>query len=139
MRKNWIGTVVLVSVSIFAGLVFSQTREQALGQPVGSFAVPPQVNPQVVLQQQPELPKWCVHFVTLPPLQGEHLPRIQVITVVDTEAKKIAVYHLDISTGGLKLLSVRDIQPDLMLDQFNATSPLPSEITREMQRLDEKK
>ena len=131
MRRNWSGTAILVGISLTAGLLVAQTREQSLGQPGGFFME----APKVVVQQPPELPKWCVNFVTLPPLPGESLPRIQVITVVDTEGKKIAVYHLDISTGALRLLSVRDIQPDLALDQFNATSPLPTEITREIQRL----
>ena len=132
--KNWIGTVVLIGVSVTVGLFLSQTWEQVLGQPGNFFTE----APQVVLRQQAELPKWCVDFVTLPPLQGESLPRFRVITVVDTETKKIAVYHLDMSTGGVRLLSVRDIQPDLRLDQFNATSPLPSEIIREIQRIDGK-
>jgi len=135
--------VVLVSVSMIAGLLFSQIREQVFGQSVSAIGnaplVPTQPAPQVVVQQQHELPKCFVNIITLPPLNGESLPRLQVITVVDTEAKKIAVYHLDLSTGALKLLSVRDIQPDLMLDQFNATSPLPSEITREIQRLNDGK
>ena len=146
MKKNWIGTAILVSVSIVIGFFLSQTWEQVLGQPgigqPGGFFVetPPiaqQVAPQVVVRQQPELPKWAVDFVTLPPMQGESMPRFRLITVVDTEAKKIAVYHLEMTTGGVRLLSVRDIQPDLMLDQFNAMSPLPSEIIREMQRLQE--
>jgi len=147
MKKKWIGTVVLVSVSVVIGFFLSQTWEQVLGQhnfghPGGFFVegsqiAPQVVAPQVVVQQQGELPKWCVDFVSLPPLPGENMSRLRVITVVDTETKKIAVYHLDITTGALRLLSVRDIQPDLMLDQFNATSPLPSEIIREMQRLRE--
>jgi len=152
MQKNWMtqgyptgkssmGTAVLVVMSIAAGLLLSQSWEQVLGQPAGSvfknnLTEDPQVAPQVVVQKPAELPKWCVNFVTMPPLQGESLPRFQVITIVDTETKRIAVYHLDMSNGSLRLLSVRDIQPDLMLDQFNATSPLPSEIIREMQRLD---
>jgi len=142
MKKNWIGTAILVSVSIVIGFFLSQTWEQVLGQhnlgqPGGFFVEGTPVVPQVVVRQQPELPKWAVDFVTLPPMQGESMPRFRLITVVDTEAKKIAVYHMDMTTGGVRLLSVRDIQPDLMLDQFNAMSPLPSEIIREMQRLQE--
>jgi len=151
MKKNWIGTAILVSVSVVIGFFLSQTWEQvlgqhSLGQPVigqsgGFFVETPQVAqpvvPQVVMRQQPELPKWAVDFVTLPPMQGESMPRFRLITVVDTEAKKIAVYHLEMATGGVRLLSVRGIQQDLMLDQFNAMSPLPSEIIREMERLRE--
>jgi len=129
MKKNWMGTLVLVGMSMAAGLLLSQTREQVLGQPAGLTAG----APQVVVQQHPELPKCYVDCVTLP-LPGENIPRIRVITVVDTEAKKIAVYHMEMATGNLWLLSVRNIQPDLVLDQFNAKSPLPAELIRERQR-----
>ena len=141
MKKNWIGTIILVSVSIVIGFFLSQTWEQVHGQhnpgQPGFFVEGHQVAPQVIMQQPPELPKWLVDFVSLPPLPGEHIQRFRAITIVDTETKKIAVYHLDITNGALRLLSVRNIQQDLMLDQFNATSPLPSEIVREMQRLRE--
>ena len=144
MKRNWIGTIILVSVSIVIGFFLSQTWEQVHGQhslgqhnpgQPGFFMEGQQVVPQVVVQQQPEMPKWFVDFVSLPPLPGEHIQRFRAITIVDAETKKIAVYHSDITTGAVRLLSVRNIQPDLMLDQFNATSPLPSEIIREMQRL----
>jgi len=135
MRKSWIGTVVLVGASIAAGLLLSQMWEQVLGQPGGFFVESP--PPQVVVNQPTELPKCYVDFVTLP-IQGEALPRIRVITVVDTELKRIAVYHLEMATGKLWWLSTRDIQPELRVNQFNATSPLPSEISREIQRLEGK-
>ena len=135
MKKNWIGTVVLVGMSMVAGSLLPQMWEQVLGQPVG-FSVE---APQVVVNQPAELPKWCVDFVTLPPLQGETLPRIRVITVVDTESKRIAVYHMDLISGSVKLLTVRNIQPDLTLDQYNPTGLLPTEIMRDKQRLDGKR
>jgi transposase InsO family protein len=130
MRRNWIGAGVLVGLSIMSGLFLSQMWEHVLGQPVG-FSVE---APQIVVNQPAVLPKWCVDFVSLPQQQGGRPPEVRVITVVDTESKKIVVYHLNITTGALQLLSVRDIQPDLMINQFNATSPLPSEIMREVQR-----
>ena len=130
MSKNWIGMIVLVGASLVAGSFFSQIWEQVLGQPPVGFSAEP---PQVVVNQPAVLPKWCVDFVPLPPLPGESQPRFRVITVVDTETKKIAVYHLNITTGELWWLSTRDIQPDLMVNQFNATSPLPSDIRQELQ------
>jgi len=130
MRKNVIGTVILVGVSVAAGSLLSQMREQVLGQP-GGFSTP---APQVVVNQPAELPKCFVDFVTLPPLPGRDMPLTRVITVVDTEAKKIAVYHMDMVTGQLGLRGVRDIQPDLMINELNATSPTPREITAELQR-----
>jgi len=131
MRTNGIGTVVLVGVSMAAGLILSHVWEPVLGQP-GGFSV--EAPPQVVVRQQAELPKWCVDFTALPSPGGGPSP-VRVITVVDTETKKIAVYHMDMSTGGLHWLSTRNIQPDLAIDQFNARSPLPSELNQEILRL----
>jgi len=123
MKRNWIGTVVVVGVSMVAGLFFSQIWVQVLGQQ-GGFPVEQQPpSPQVVVKQQAELPKWCVDFAMVQ-------PGVRVITIVDTETKKIAVYHMDMATGGVVFKSIRDIQPDLMVDQFNALSPLPVEIMK---------
>jgi hypothetical protein len=135
MRRNWIGTVILVGMSMVAGLFLSQVWEPVLGQS-GGFSV--ETPPQVVVQQQAELPKCCVDFTDLPSPRGGPSP-IRVITVVDTEAKKIAVYHMELSTGGLRWLSTRDIRPDLTIHQFNALSPLPSELNQEILRLGETK
>ena len=120
MRRNWIGTVVLAGVSMVAGLLFSQIWEQVQGQNVGFSAEQP---PQVVVKQPAELPKWCVNFTMLQ-------PGVQVITIVDTERKKIAVYHMDMVSGGVKFKTLRDIQQDLILDQYNALTPLPTEILK---------
>jgi len=130
MAKNWIGTVVLVGMSMAAGLYLSQIWEPVLGQH-GSFSA----EVPVVVNQPAELPKLCVDFVTVTvPTQGGRPAEIRVITVVDTEAKKIAVYHLEMATGKLYWRSTRDIQPELMVNQFNAMPPLPSEIWQDVQR-----
>ena len=133
MRKSWIGTVVLVGVSMAAGSLLSQMWEPVHGQSAGFSVEAPPIAPQVVVSQPPELPKWFVDFVSLPPQPGR--PEIRVITVVDTETKRIAVYHLNVADGGLKLLSSRNIMPDLLLDQFNPKPPFPSELMLEAQRL----
>jgi hypothetical protein len=140
MRKNWISTVVLVGVSMVAGSFLSQMWEPVIGQPgigqSGGFSVetPTQVPKQVVVQQQTELPKCFVDFRQLP-FPGGAPSQILVITVVDTEAKKLAMYHGDMSNGAVTLLSTRYILPDLMMDEYNARTPLPSEINLEIQRM----
>ena len=131
--KNWIGTVVLVGISAAAGMFFSQIWEQVFGQAVG-FSVE---VPQVVVRPPAEMPKWCVDITDLPPQAGR--PGIRAITVVDTETKKFLFYHHNVIDGSLWLISTRNIAPDLMLDEHNAQSPLPSEIMREMQRLEQMK
>jgi len=132
MKRNGIGAVILVGVSVAAGLFLSQMWEPVLGQH-GGFST---ADPQIVVNQPAELPKLCVDFVTVTmPMQGGRPAEIRVITVVDTEAKKIAVYHLEMATGKLYCRSTRDIQPDLMVTQFNAMPPLPSEVWQDVQRL----
>jgi len=137
MRKNWIGTVVLVGVSVAVGMFLSQTWEQVHGQPVGFSMEAPQVAPQVVVQQPSELPKWFVDFTPSPQHWGK--PEIRVVTVVDTETKRILVYHLNLTDGGLWFLSSRNIQPDLMVDQHNPRPPFPSDLILERQRLEQVK
>ena len=52
----------------------------------------------------------------------------QQITLVDTRTRSLAVYHLDRTTGAIALKSVRQVQWDLQMDDFNSASPTPREI-----------
>ena len=52
----------------------------------------------------------------------------QQITVVDSRQRVIAVYHIDRVTGGLSLKSVRNIQHDLLIEDFNSEKPTPREV-----------
>lgn len=52
----------------------------------------------------------------------------QQLTVVDPAQRVIAVYHVDPASGELSLRSVRNIQWDLRMTQFNGSTPLPQEI-----------
>ncbi len=52
----------------------------------------------------------------------------QLLTVVDPRLRSIAIYHIDLTTGMVALKSVRNIQGDLMMSDFNGVSPLPREI-----------
>jgi hypothetical protein len=51
----------------------------------------------------------------------------QQVVLVDTSAKKMAVYQIN-GKGEIALKSVRNIAWDLRLDQFNALRPTPDEI-----------
>ncbi|HYO26163.1 MAG TPA: hypothetical protein VEQ85_14580 [Lacipirellulaceae bacterium] len=53
-----------------------------------------------------------------------------VLTVVQPQARVIAVYHIDRATGEINLKSVRDINFDLRLTDHNSGSPTPQEIRR---------
>jgi hypothetical protein len=130
MKASWIGSVVLAFICLTLGYLFSAAKDQAVGQQSGYPGMPP----QVVVRPHAELPKCIVDFA---PYEDPANPgrKLRVITVVDPEAKRIAVYHEELATGKVWWLSTRDIQPDLEIDQFNATSPLPSELQREIRRL----
>lgn len=52
----------------------------------------------------------------------------QQVVVVDTRQQSMAVYHVSGATGKIELKSVRKIQMDLAIEQFNASEPLPSEM-----------
>jgi hypothetical protein len=52
----------------------------------------------------------------------------QVVTVIDPRGRAMSVYHVELSTGEITLKSVRNIQWDLQMMDFNGTNPLPKEI-----------
>jgi hypothetical protein len=64
-------------------------------------------------------------LIALATSAGEHR---QQVTVIDPETRVLSVYHIDLSTGGVELKSVRNIHWDLQMVEFNGTSPLPREI-----------
>ena len=53
---------------------------------------------------------------------------VQQMVVVDTATKAISVYHVQQDTGIIVLKSVRRIDADLALDEFNAADPSPSKV-----------
>src|SRR5262245_32625493 len=52
----------------------------------------------------------------------------QQITVVDPRQRVLAVYHVDRVTGALSLKSVRHLQWDLLIEDFNSDKPTPREV-----------
>lgn len=52
----------------------------------------------------------------------------QQVVVVDTRLQSMAVYRVSGEDGKIQLKSVRKIQMDLAIEQFNASEPLPSEM-----------
>ncbi len=54
----------------------------------------------------------------------------QLLTVIDTRQRVMSVYRIEGATGKITLLSVRSIQWDLQLTEFNGEHPLPQEIRR---------
>jgi len=52
----------------------------------------------------------------------------QQVTVVDTKARAMSVYLVDPASGEIALKGVRRIDYDLLMEEFNSTSPTPREI-----------
>ena len=52
----------------------------------------------------------------------------QVVTVIDPRQRSMSVYHVELASGEITLKSVRNIQWDLQMMDFNGTTPLPKEI-----------
>ena len=59
---------------------------------------------------------------------------IQQITVIDSERRTMGVYYVDPQTGKISLRSVRNTQWDLLMDEYNGSSPTPREIRVLMDR-----
>lgn len=59
-----------------------------------------------------------------------------VVTVVDPDLGSLAVYHVDKISGDIELRSVRKIEWDLVLEEYNGckTSPHPAEIRSMLKR-----
>lgn len=50
------------------------------------------------------------------------------VTLIDVKSRVMAVYHVDRATGQIELKSVRNVQWDLLVEEFNGVRPLPREI-----------
>ncbi|MCL2744565.1 MAG: hypothetical protein FWE67_12005 [Planctomycetaceae bacterium] len=143
MRKGTLWDVCRWTVLVFAFValswVFSFVREQVHGQnqyPYGTATNSAAANvlppvPQVVIQQQAAPPKVVVMSTPID-LGGR---RINVVTTVDTEMKRITVHHVDVVQGTIKWMSTRNIQQDILVDEFNAVKPTPHEIDESIRYL----
>ncbi|MDR2704944.1 MAG: hypothetical protein LBC02_04115 [Planctomycetaceae bacterium] len=129
MKRNATYSIVLAfSLLVFVFLILL-VWNQVSAQPVNL----PGSAPQIIVRPPAEPPKWLVDFSSYEDPMNP-AKKIRVITVVDPESKHIVVYHEDLATGEVKLLSSRNIQNDLILDQFNAASPTPSEIEKNIRQ-----
>ena len=62
-------------------------------------------------------------------VQSTMLPSgVQQLSVIDSQSKSLAVYHIEPTTGKILLKSVRSLQWDLQMEHFNGQAPLPSEL-----------
>jgi hypothetical protein len=52
----------------------------------------------------------------------------QLLTVVDPRQKVMSVYRIELTTGRIALMSVRNISWDLQIGEWNTDKPTPTEI-----------
>lgn len=52
----------------------------------------------------------------------------QQVVVIDAQNQAMTVYHVEYATGAISLRSVRNIQADFLMDEYNTDVPLPREI-----------
>ncbi len=52
----------------------------------------------------------------------------QQLTVIDPRTRVMSIYHIEPTTGTITLKSVRNINWDLQMVEFNGVNPLPREI-----------
>ena len=129
--KRFGESIFLAVVIIAIGFVVSAVRDQVYAQnPMsGIVGAPATVN----VKQAQESGRWIADFT---PLADPTNParRLQAVTVVDPESKRICVYHVDLMEGTVKLCSVRNIRGDLQFEQFNPVTPTPREIEEAQKR-----
>jgi len=70
-------------------------------------------------------------LIVVPTSLGE---KGQMLTVVDPRQRVLSVYHIDLSTGKISLKSVRNIQWDLQMADFNNAEPTPRQIQSQLEQ-----
>jgi hypothetical protein len=104
MRRTGLGAIIGAVLVLLAGLLVESRNKAA--QPSGG-------------------PEYGGELITFTSTAAENR---QQLTVIDPRSRAMAVYHVDSTTGVVSLKSVRNIQWDLMMSEFNGVSPLPREI-----------
>jgi hypothetical protein len=111
---------VVLGVFLGVGLLTTAAAfAQQRGEIVGQRAVP---APAAMAGSE---------LIVVPTPLGE---KAQMLTVVDPRQRVLAVYHIDLTTGKITLKSVRNIQWDLQISDFNNESPVPKEIRSSLEQ-----
>ena len=119
MRVAVVGLgVVAVLVVVFAALSFdpsayAQTPKEPIAQPVLPARIP--------LAAAGDLMAFSSELANGP----------AQVTLIDAKTRVMCVYHVD-REGRIELKSVRNVQWDLLIEEFNGVKPLPREIRQLM-------
>lgn len=118
-------TAVLTVLATVAWMVLSGAElpeGSALAQVPGATSAKPENTGSLVTQAGVS---GDMIALSTPTEQGR-----QLLTIVDSKQRTVAIYHVDEATGEITLRSVRQIEWDLKLSEFNSDSPLPGDIRR---------
>ncbi len=107
--------IAVIGVSLFACLVFAALVPALVPRVGRAERAAPGGNGGLIALSAP----------------GEHG---QQVTLIDPETRVVGVYHIDAATGEIVLKSIRNIHWDLQMNEFNGTSPLPSEVRSMLDR-----
>jgi hypothetical protein len=107
-----------MKAAVIGALIGAGLTAVAFGEPVGA--------PRAAAQQASPYEVGASHdlIALSAPGADNHL----LLTIVDAKAKVVSVYQVDRANGEIALKSVRDINWDLRMMEFNGVKPLPHEI-----------
>ncbi len=117
MKRAMLGTLVGVGL-VTAVIAAAEQRGEVFAQRQAPAAMPPAAAAGTEL-------------IVVPMTLGD---KGQMLTVVDPRQRVLSVYHIDAATGKIALKSVRKIQWDLQIDEFNNDKPLPQEIRSSLEQ-----
>jgi hypothetical protein len=117
MRRVILGTLVGVGL-VMAVVAVAEQRGEVFAQRSAPAPMPPHAAAGTEL-------------IVVPMSLGD---RGQMLTVVDPRQRVLSVYHIDAATGKIALKSVRKIEWDLQITDFNNDKPLPKEIQSSLEQ-----
>jgi hypothetical protein len=115
--KRMLGILVGVGL-VMAAIAVAQQRAEVFAQ----RPAPPPMPPTAAAGTE---------LIVVPMTLGD---KGQMLTVVDPRRRVLSVYHIDAATGKIALKSVRNIQWDLQINDFNNDKPLPQEIRSSLEQ-----
>ena len=105
--KFGVGAAVLIVLALLC-ITFGEGGNKAMGGP--SATTPPGTGGVIAMSQ------------IAPGNQT------QILTVVDPNCRSIATYQINLTSGSIKLCSVRNIHWDLQMSDYNGIRPLSKEV-----------
>ena len=106
--RTAIGIFLFVAGLVIVGVAVSGERIAAYGQAPGGHRAAPSAPMIALTSDGPD--------------------GFQQLTLIDTAQRVMSVYHVDRATGRVALKSVRNVNWDLQMEEFNGSSPTPREI-----------